>query len=391
MSIIKKFIKYNIIRINDLFCDLRIWYMRRNEVRKFNDKRRKNIYSKIRLTDEQQRDVDKLYSEYYGAKIPYTWHRHFTAYTGVFDVNYFPELLYIPEFENFMNLNKEFTKVFSDKNMLPLLAKAKGVKMPRTYMSATRGMYRDAYYRAITLSKAYEIMRDIGEIFIKPSVDSNSGKGCLIANIKDGTDVLSGKKIEALLDELGDDFVVQERLMCNSSIAKIYDGSVNTFRIITYRWKEEILVMPIIMRIGQGGNYLDNAHAGGMFIAVENDGTLHEKAFTEFKNEYLKHPDSGVVFKDYKIDNVQKVIESAKIMHEAIPQIGSVNWDFTIDDSGDAVLIEANLNGGSIWLIEMAHGVGAFGDKTREVLKWIRLMKRIPHSKRKKYMFGNMN
>ena len=76
-------------------------------------------------------------------------------------------------------------------------------------------------------------------------------------------------------------------------------------------------------------------------------------------------------------------------MHANIPQIGSVNWDFTIDDSETPVLIEANVSGGSIWLSEMAHGCGPFGDKTPEVLQWLRFMNSLTEKERKKYAFGN--
>lgn len=38
--------------------------------------------------------------------------------------------------------------------------------------------------------------------------------------------------------------------------------------------------MPLALRIGQGGSYLDNAHAGGMFIGVNDLGELNEEAFT---------------------------------------------------------------------------------------------------------------
>ena len=40
--------------------------------------------------------------------------------------------------------------------------------------------------------------------------------------------------------------------------------------------------MPLALRIGQGGSYLDNAHVGGMFIGVNDLGELNEEAFTEF-------------------------------------------------------------------------------------------------------------
>lgn len=58
--------------------------------------------------------------------------------------------------------------------------------------------------------------------------------------------------------------------------------------------------------------------------------------------------------------------------------------------NGEPILIEANIIGGSIWLLQMAHGVGPFGDKTEEVLNWINFMRKIKSDERSKYKFGNL-
>jgi D-alanine-D-alanine ligase-like ATP-grasp enzyme len=146
--------------------------------------------------------------------------------------------------------------------------------------------------------------------------------------------------------------------------------------------------MPVMMRIGRSGNYLDNAHAGGMFIAVDDDGTLHDRAFTEFKEEFTKHPDTGVVFENYKIENFPKVLEAAKRMSSMVPQVGCVHWDFTIDDEGEPLLIEGNMKFGSVWMIEMARGVAPFGERTEEVLRWLGKMRKTKASERYKYLYG---
>ena len=49
------------------------------------------------------------------------------------------------------------------------------------------------------------------------------------------------------------------------------------------------------------------------------------------------------------------MIETAERMHRSIPQLGVVNWDFTLDEDGTPLLIEANVLGGSIWLFEIAY------------------------------------
>lgn len=349
---------------------------RANEIRKFNDARRVKIWSTVTLTKKQQDQIDDFFITNYGEKIPHTWHRHYTAFTGKFDYKYFPELLYIPEFEHFMNGDAKYCEVFSDKNVLPLIAKAVDVKTPNVIFSRTCGLFRDCDYKFISMNDATDILTKAGDVFIKPTVETGSGLNCKIINVN------SRDNAAKIFDTLGNDFVVQEIVRCHDDIAKIYAGSVNTFRVISYIWHGQVRITPSLMRIGQGGNYLDNAHAGGMFIAIDDDGALHDKAFTEFNTQFTEHPDSHVKFAGCKIHAFPEVIKAARKLHEAIPQVGVINWDFTIDIDNKPVLLEGNMRSGSIWLSEMSHGRGIFGDDTAEILQYTRRMKRLKLSKR---------
>lgn len=358
------------------------------EKKKFRDKRRIEICNSTKLSQEQIDSVEKLYKNNYGKKIPLTWHKSYTAYTGRFDKYYFPEILYIPEFERYMNYNQSLANVLEDKNLLYVFAKASNVRMPRMYLSCQAGIYKDAENKVLDFEKACSLISNIGVCFAKPSIGTDSGRGCEVYCLVNGTDTKSGKTSDMILKDLGKDFTIQERLVCHESIRKIYDGSVNTFRIMTYRWKNQIIVAPIIMKIGRGGSYLDNAHAGGMFIALSDDGTLHKTAFTEFKEEFVEHPDSKLKFEGYRIPLLPNVVDAVKKMHYSLPAIGVINWDMTLDESGQPVLIEANVNGGSIWLFQMAHGCGVFGERTPEILRWLHKMNETKYSDRAQYYFG---
>ena len=357
------------------------------EIAKMNDPRRVKIVEMVQFSKEQKEAIDEVYMKNYGSKIPYTWHQYYTAYNGNFDPYYMPELMYIPEFERFMNIYPEYVKVFEDKNILPYAAKAAGVKMPTTILTYVCGLFRDKNLHVISKEEAMSCIKDIGEVFIKPTVESGSGKGCFIASFHNGIDEISGKSISDVLN-IEEDYVVQERLHCHESISKIYNNSVNTFRIITYRWKDRFCNFPAVMRIGKGGGILDNAHAGGIFIGISDDGKLKKDAFTEFHDVYSVHPDSGLIFENYSIPLFPKVLKAAFQMHETLPELGCVNWDFTIDENGAPILIEANIMGGSIWLSQMANGVGAFGQNTPEILEWIHKMEGVKLNDRYKYKFG---
>ena len=381
MGKIKNIVKNLIIKGLDEWDKCMVAHLSKGEMRKISDPKRKSILSETVLSEKQKQKIDKLFIENYGSKIPYYWHQYFTAYTGKFDEAYFPELLFVPEFEHFMNQNESYIDVFADKNIIPMIAKANEIKMPKSFFSCVYGIYRDEN-NIITKNEFEKRMSNIGRVFVKPSIDSSSGQGCFPINMVNGIDTISGKSVSDISNEIGNNFVVQEMIKCHKCILNIYSKSVNTFRIITYRWNDKIEVMPVIMRIGKGNSVIDNAHAGGMFIAVDETGKLGDIAFTEFRDKFTEHPDTHLTFKDYQIEHYFEIIEAAKKMHTAIPQLGVYNWDFTIDEDGNPVLIEANTIGGSIWMPEMAHGKGVFGENTADILKWTKKMKMISKSKR---------
>jgi len=364
----------------------------RNEIQKFKDPRRREIANQYPLSKEQQEQIDELYVTNYGEKIDYVWHQNYAAHANKFDHRFIPELLYIPEFERFQNQNDAANRILSDKNFLPIVAKAAGVKMPETIVSCTNGVLRDSDNHILTSSMSEDILHKNSRFFVKPATGSCSGKSCKLVTESDDF-VINGNTLifkDNNKVKYSSNYVIQEVVKTHPSISALHPESVNTFRIITYYWKNAIETMPVILRIGRGKSNVDNAHAGGMFIAVHADGSLGDHAVTEFNQQFYTHPDSGIVFKDYIIASYDEMIKAAKRMHEMVPQIGVVNWDFTIDENGIPVLIEANIKGGSVWLPQMAHGVGAFGDRTEEVLQWLRFMKKLKPSERKAYVGGKM-
>lgn len=358
------------------------------ELKRIREPKRAEIRENIKLTDAQKKEIDDLFVQNLGEKIPYDWHKHYMAYTGNFDKTYFPDHLYIPEFERYMNPFTNYNKVYEDKNLVPMFASVAGIKSTETVISCRRGFYYIESTRADDVKQCAEYIDGKGTLFAKPSIESSSGQGCVLIESLNGVDMKSQKATVDVLTELGENFLVQKRLVCHSSIRQIYAGSVNSFRIITYRWKDSILHAPTIMRIGQNGGFVDNAHAGGMFVGVSDDGKLGKFAFTEFRDTYEVHPDTGLVFKDHVIENFGLALKAAEKMHTVIPEVGIINWDFTIDESGNPVLIEINIGFGSIWMTQMANGVGAFGEKTAEILRWIKKMRGIEPAKRKLYAFG---
>lgn len=345
----------------------------------------RRIVHQYPLTKEQKKEIDDFFIRNYGRKIPYDQHRYYAAHSGVFNAQFFPRYIYRAYFERFMNLERSYNRVFQDKNVLPYLAKVAGVSMPRTIVSLSKGLYRDGNYNVIKYRDVVELLREGGKLFCKPSRGSFGGRSCFSEDFRN-----ENIDIDSVLKSLGSEFVIQETVRCDPSIRAVYPNAVNTFRITTYRWKDDFFYIPAAMRIGHGGAELDNASTGGMFVSISDDGHLIGCAVTKNNKKYSEHPDSHVIFDGYKINNYEKVREAALKMHTMMPQIGVAGWDFTIDENGFPILIEVNIGMVGFEFCQNSLGIPAFGDHTAEILQWIRKMKQIPYKKRSNYAFGKM-
>ena len=354
----------------------RIWvrFVWIHEIRNILSKR--HLYRDVKLTAEQKRQIDALFRENYGRRFPYAWHRLYQSYTGRFDACYMPEILFSTRIAP-RNCTPVNIRTIADKQMLPVLfdGRMEGVRVPETLLLRVNGRFFDAQRRPVSRERAEAWLADacpLREVVVKVSVNSSSGRGVRLLSLKGETDAYSGKTIHAIFDELGNDLVVQERIIPHPVLAKLYPHSINTFRVMTYRIGDDIRIAPIILRFGQGGSVVDNAHAGGMFIAVGDDGSLGAEAFTEDGKRCRRHPDTGVVFEKCSIPFVPALRRTALELHGVIPTIDVASWDLTVDREGKVVLVEINLRSQAIWMAQMAHGRSFFGKDTGAMLRLAR-------------------
>ncbi len=345
------------------------WRARVCAKKEIKDPRRKKILKTFGLSKEQKKKIDDFYKENYGKKIPYEYHRYYSSYMNSFDEKYVPEFIFISKIEAKLN-SLEYAHVLSDKNLLPMLVgKNEKYRCARIFVSSSNGILKNSDYQIINKESAFGILKDIGECFYKPTVDSSSGRGCAVYNFKNGIDCYSGESLENILAGCPENFNFQEIISNCESVKKLHPESLNTFRIVTYILDGQIFHFPVIMRIGRGCAKVDNAHQGGIFIGVEDDGKLKECAFTEFQERFYEHPDSKITFNGYVVPEVRQCIEAAHEMQAKLPQTKLISFDFVADENGMPVLIEINLQYQTIWMSQMAHGKSAFGENTAKVLK----------------------
>jgi len=333
--------------------------------------KKKKIYKNTKLTKEEKQQIDRFYKENYGKKISHKWHKLYKSYTGKFDYKYVPEYLFTTKLEMISNKRSDILPL-ENKNLLETLFSNVDnlIVTPKTYIMNSNGIFFNENKEIITKEEAINsVNKKYNNSVIKISKDTNSGRGVKILNIKNGIDQKSKLSTEEIFNIMGDNFIIQEKINQHESINKIYPNSINTLRIITYILPSGCFATPVVLRIGQGGKDVDNAHAGGIFIAVDDNGKLHDAAFSEYGLKYKKHPDTKKVFKDYQIPLVKEAKEKVIKLHKQVPTVKLIGWDISISNDEKIVVIEANLHSQSTWFTQMAHGKGLFEEHTEEILK----------------------
>lgn len=336
----------------------------------------KDIKTNI-LTKEQKIETDKFYKKYYGKKISYSFHNMIVGYNNFFDVKYIsPDIFW--KFIDKLNRQDSSGFIFYDKNFLYNFSERAKIKTPKRFFYSTNNLFFDSNDNIISKEELYKKISNLGEAFIKPTnmFDSGYAKNCKLINIIDGIDLYSRKGIKDIIKKYySHDFIIQEKIVCHKSISDIYPNAVNTFSIYTFIWNGEIKTIDKpILKIGMNGSSTDYSgiQGNGLIIAINDDGILFDSALCIKQSKwYSHHPNTKVLFKNHKIENFQKVLETAKKLHSYVPWLGFCRWDITIGVDGEPILIELE-NPAELLQQQILHKEGFFGKYTEEILLYLK-------------------
>ena len=332
----------------------------------------KKIGTKNILTKEQKKEIDNFYKKHYGKKISYAWHNCFTKYSGKFDVKYIPNDIFKDYLYSINIKDKTYYEILQDKNFIYKLAESADVKVPKRYFYSINNLFFDSDNNLISKQDFYKRISNIGEVFIKPTQISFTGnaKNCKILKIVNGIDTISKTSIKEIIEKnYNMDFVVQEKIICHKSISALYPKSVNTIGLNTIILNNEIKAIKTVLKIGMNGNLFDYGGTGnkGLLIPIKQDGTLYDRAFClSEQKEYFSHPDTGITFKDYKIDVFPKVLETAKKFQASLPWMPFCGLDLVINEKGEVLLIE--MESPSCSIVQSISGESFFGNYTEQIL-----------------------
>ena len=333
---------------------------------------RKEMRMKRGYLDLSKPNKDKLLviNEYWGGiRVDKKYFSLYNTYNEGFDARYVPDDLYYGTIDPYFNRALDCAAI-DDKNLYDLYFP--DALQPLTVARKVNGIYQDKNYRLIDEGEIAKRCAEAKCVVLKKAVGSDGGHGIAFWEVAEGVE-----KLKQELQKLGDNVVIQEVIHQHENIAKLHPQSVNSIRILTLNWKNEIYVLSSIIRMGANGNNVDNGHSGGVFAGIDNTGRLKDSAFTymtgkRFLNE---HPTTHTVFSECVIPNFDLCKAMVK---QLAPRLGRISrltsWDLSVNEKGEPLLIEVNLAYGGLFFHQITNGP-VFGDLTKEIIQEV-LMKK---------------
>lgn len=321
----------------------------------------------VKISKSHKKQIQDFYKKCWGNKINLKWHEYYETVTGSISHKYIPTYIYYSHIYPKLN-DPRVMVVYSDKNIIRKLIP--DVKLPITYVQCINGHY---YIddKLCSFEDAVAVCNNLKDAVIKHSIDTCQGKSVSRFSSIDGKVVGKDMSVEVLLKSYNDNYIVQEAISQNYTMASLNPTSLNTIRIMTY-WSQNdgVVVLFAVVRMGRSGAVVDNASAGGLYCGINHDGSLKEYAYTLYPFSQCEKSDSEIVFKEFRIPYFEELKEKARKMHENLPYAKVIGWDMAINDKNEIVLVE--INASCPGLFQAATGP-AFGDYTEEILNITRI------------------
>jgi len=261
----------------------------------------------------------------------------------------------------FPHIYKEYGVLCEDKLLTYATLKAFAVPQPNLLFCFDHNHFFDAANNPLSDTELDALLKTTtaNKLFVKPRFGLG-GRGIAVFN-KDATNRFVNAAGD-LLDhtffktQLGNDFyIVQEGLVQHETMNTLYPHSVNTFRIMTECVDGVVRVLYALVRMGSGGQQIDNASSGGLYIKINPlTGVLAEQAFAFNRRTFDKHPDTGFIFKGALIDTWEEAKQFTIGVAQKFREIKYMGWDIAFTTSGPAV-IELN-NAPGIGIIQDCYG-----------------------------------
>lgn len=180
--------------------------------------------------------------------------------------------------------------------------------------------------------------------FFAKIMDGFQGRGAFPFTMIGNEFIIDGKTIsEADLVKRLDGYIVESLIDQHEALNEICPHTVSSLRVVTVCNEDNVDVVISLLFMGAGDAHTSNLFQGGIMLSVNESGEVGEVGVKAKINRgrYRQHPDTGFVFKGFKVPYWKEVTELAKNAHKCFPKIHSIGWDIAITKNGP-IIIEGN-------------------------------------------------
>lgn len=246
-------------------------------------------------------------------------------------------------FSQFMNIRNKFNQlhrldnsigILRDKFLFYKYMKVNKLAVPEVFAVERDGVVFDTFFSKYEVNE----LRKECDYFVK---DVSGECASFVKHIKNYDHL---KSFSSQMNS--GSFLFQRKIIQHPEMERLNPNAVNTIRIVSVNDCGKIKLFASILRVGTKiSGCADNTSAGGIALGIEDDGKLFK--FGLLKPKYgtrcEKHPDTGVVFEDFKIPYYEDAVKLVCHAHKFYSNVKSIGWDVAITESGP-VIIEGNDN-----------------------------------------------
>lgn len=188
----------------------------------------------------------------------------------------------------------------------------------------------------------FSLAKEKGVLALKPDEGSH-GDGFYKLSYEDGQYYLNFDKVEeediaAILKNPDNQYIVTEYINNHPQFKEIYDGAVNTIRMIVFKTDGKTPeIGNAYMRFGsKATGAVDNMGAGGMFVQVDIETGRYGNAKIITHNSIQDcpyHPDSGVLIEGV-IPHWEQIKETILALAGSIRQLEYFGFDIAVTEDG---------------------------------------------------------
>ena len=266
-------------------------------------------------------------------------------------------------------INGEFDYVLNNKVIAAEMMR-QYVRIPETHFVNYKSLLNGSDGKVKGYEDILVLIREKSQVVIKPiSVGKGTGVNILAF---DGVDYYIDKKkcdAQELIRFLKGrkNWFISEAMSQHQYASEIYNETVNTMRIITFRDTKtnEFKVFFAVQRIGTSETIpVDNGSRGGLVAKIDLEtGMLSEARSLHNKNIFKVHPDSGAPIEGVRIPEWSRIKEEILVLANCMPYLQFIAWDVILTPEGEMCIIEGNSSSG-VNIIQLWGGqrYGELGD-----------------------------